>query len=98
MRIKSVVIDAVVTVIIARMAKVDVFVLCAQKRNRPYADDRLPCRLVIIEIAGKPVRRIVASDRGISHTGADVESGQIVCQSRTPSRAPPYLATDPHDA
>src|SRR5258708_31778798 len=88
MRIKSVVSEAVViAVIMTRMAKVDIFELCTQEGHRPYSGDRLPRRLVIIEIAGKPVRRIVASDRGITHAGAEIKSGKIVCQSRSRSRA-----------
>src|SRR5260370_35637919 len=87
MKIRSVVIDTAVTVIMARMAEVDVFVLGAQERNRPHSDDRLPRRLVIIEIAGKPVRGVVASDRGIAYAGANIKSGQIVCQSRSRSSA-----------
>src|SRR5258708_24668457 len=87
MRIKSVIVEAVVAVIIVRMAKIDVFVLCAQEGDRPYSGDRLPRRLVIIVIAGKPVRGVVTSDRGIAHAGANIKSGQIVCQSRSRSSA-----------
>src|SRR5882724_2634277 len=88
MRIKSEVGEAVeITVIMIRMAKVDIFELFTQERDRPYSGDRLPRRLVIIEIAGKPIRRIVASDRGITDAGAEIESGQIVRQSRSRSSA-----------
>src|SRR6266404_3043961 len=87
MRIESIVIEAVVAVVIARMAEVDVFVLRAEDRDRPYSGDRLPRRLVIIEIAGKPIGSIVASDRGITHAGPEIKSGRIVCQSPRRSRA-----------
>src|SRR5260370_23258259 len=87
MRIKSVVVEAAVTVIIARMPKVDIFVLGAEERDGPYPGDRFPRRLMIIEIAGKPVRRIVASHGGITHAGAEIKSSQIVCQSRRRGRA-----------
>src|SRR5882762_5410093 len=87
MGIETVVVDSAVAVVMIRMTKVDVFELRAQDGDRPHADYRLPCRLVIIEITRKAIGSIVASDRGIADAGAGIQSGQIVRESRRRSRA-----------
>ena len=82
MRIESVIVGVVGVEVIAGLTEVDVFKLGADGWNRAHPGNRLPRRLMIVEIPGKPIRGVVASDRGITYAGTKIESGGIVRQGR----------------